>query len=179
MFTFSSVFCPWKAVAPIETTELGIVISFKAEHFSKVPSFIDETEIAAPKVEEKSDEKQNSSKYNISLPNVNAILIDNDVKLNSHFNAIFTISSDVNHIFFKELSLSFSEKEFNFAPIFENITLEFGIRKDVLFFSLSDTKAFISPSDIIDIKNFVNKVMNLYYNSLSAQSTQKQQESLK
>ena len=68
-----------------------------------VSSFIDETEISAPKIEEKPDEKQDSSKYKVYLPNANVILIDNDVKLNSHFNGLFTLDSDVNHVFFKEL----------------------------------------------------------------------------
>lgn len=127
---------------------------------SIISSFIDETK-TTPKIKE---EKPKHSKIEMNIHNADVVLIDKDIKLNSHLNSIFTIGPEIRHMFFTNFNLSFSEKEVNFAPIFQNITLEFGIKENTLIFSLDQANAYISPSDIVDTLNFVKKVINLYSN---------------
>ncbi|KAK8845840.1 hypothetical protein M9Y10_020763 [Tritrichomonas musculus] len=127
---------------------------------SIISSFIDETK-TTPKIKE---EKPKHSKIEMNIQNADVVLIDKDIKLNSHLNSIFTIGPEIKHMFFTNFNLSFSEKEVNFAPIFQNITLEFGIKENTLIFSLDQANAYISPSDIVDTLNFVKKVINLYSN---------------
>ena len=130
-------------------------------------SFFDETYSSTPKTEEEKTNPSNetsSYSYKLNMTNINVIFIDKDIKLNSYFTGMFTISPDVNHYYFQDFSLSFSEKNVDFAPIFEKISLEFGFKQDTFVFTLGKINTFVSPSDIIDIKNFVDKVMNLYSN---------------
>ena len=125
-----------------------------------ISSFIDETSNVAPKTEEETE----SSTIKLNMPNSHVILIDNDIKLNSHFSGIFTISPEINHIYFNDLSISFSEQKIDFAPIFDKINLEIGIRQKSFMLTLNKIDAYVSSTDIIDIMNFVDKVMNLYSN---------------
>ena len=111
---------------------------------------------------EKTNEEASSSTMKYIMPNANVILIDKDIKLKSHFSGLFTMSPVIYHLFLRDLSISFSEHNVDFAPICEKMNFEFGIRQNTLIFSLDNANIFASPSDIIDIQNFVNKTMNLY-----------------
>ena len=127
-------------------------------------SFLDDTNISTKPEEEEKKETEKSSEMTINISHVDIVLIDNDLKLNSHFNGLFTTSELNNYLFLTDLSLSFSEKDANFAPIFENLTLEFGTKENTLLFTLNKTNAYISSSDVIDVMNFANKINNLYSN---------------
>lgn len=125
-----------------------------------VSSFMDETEIM-PKATAEEKEATTVSQQ-IQMSSVDITLRDHDVELHSHFSGLFHLDQTIYHFFFQQLNLSISENRFQFLPIFDNVTCEFGIRNDTLIFSISDTNISISPSDIIDIKNFVDKIVNLY-----------------
>ena len=154
IFDINSYMIPELVLSLLKSSAIAKIIS----------SFIDETEISQlKKVEEEESSKTKPKKSVVlNVPNANVVLIDNEIKLNSHLAGTFTISPQINHAFFSELTIFFSEKELDFAPILNKVSLEFGLREKNLIFSLDKTKAFISPSDVIDTMNFVNKIMKLF-----------------